>query len=81
MCQCVTMDGQEIGQIQQLADRIGVAPLDLVWLPDAYSPEVETEIGFEQCLCPIDLEATADKFGYVCTRDDIGDAMFTRIVA
>lgn len=75
MCQSMTTsDGFYTGQVQQLADKLGTTPEELVWRegkPESYNG------GYKFCLCPIDLEATAEKFGYDCERDDWGDAVFS----
>jgi len=77
MCQSVTIDGFYTGQVQQMADHLGVHPKDLVWL-DGELYESPNH-GFKFCLCPINLEATADKFGFTFDRDDYGDGRFTKI--
>lgn len=74
MCQSVTIDGFYTGQVQQMADRLSVKPRELIW----YERPRKFDGGYKFCLCPIDLEATAKKFGYAFDRDDWGDGVFTK---
>lgn len=76
MCQSVTIDGKYTGQVQQLADYIGVQPTELVWYDDEHWKSPEEDYKF--CLCPINLGATAKKFGYRCELDEYGDSVFTK---
>lgn len=73
MCQRARIDGIEISTAVQLADALNVPPAGLVWIdgemPYDYS---------ESCLCPVDLEATAKKYGLTCGRDDFADAILGR---
>lgn len=75
MCQSVTIPHLDFytGNVQQLADRLGVLPIDLVWCDGG---PAMIDGGFNFCLCPINLEATAKKFGYKFDRDDWGDGVF-----
>ena len=57
-----------------MAERLGIKPEELIWT-DGKPRDINGNYGF--CLCPIDLEATAKKFGYAFDRDDYGDGIFT----
>jgi hypothetical protein len=75
MCQSMKFaDGFYTGQVQALADKLGTTPEQLIWWDGKPQP---ADGGYKFCLCPIELEATAEKFGFKCTRDDFGDAIFS----
>lgn len=77
MCQSVTVNGKYTGEVQELADMLGVAPTELVWRKGDPMPEIVKSVGYKHCLCPIDLEATAEKFGYEHSCDNWNDYIFT----
>lgn len=78
MCQSANFPEDDFytGQVQQLADHLGVHPAHLIW--HERDPFMFNN-GYAFCLCPIDLEATGEKFGYACEHDECGNVTFRRI--
>lgn len=79
MCQTVTFDdganfpAWEAETCAELARRLGG---ELVRSP-VYADSAD--VSGNHCLCPVDLDATAAKFGLQCKRDDAGfDAVFKK---
>lgn len=70
MCSQAKINGEWCETVGQVLQQLSPVVLDR-----GYKKPVDNS----SCLCPVDMEATAERNGYRVTRDETGDWIFDKV--